>query len=59
MWNIQQVDICTLDVGWGIESSSNLKAILNIICIYALQSPQRYVNTLFITVMSEGISLEP
>jgi hypothetical protein len=41
--------------GWVIESSSNLKAVLNIICTHALQSPQRYVNTLsFITVMSEG-----
>ena len=43
----------------GSNPIQNLKAILNIICTHALQSPQRYVNTLFITVMSEGISLEP
>lgn len=64
MWNLSQVNVSMLErtsnaaTGWVTESSSNLKAVPNIICTHALQSPQRCVNTLFITVMSEGISLE-
>jgi hypothetical protein len=56
--------ICILDVlqtpqRVGDRIQLNLNAILNIICTHALQSPPRRWNTLFVTVMYEGISLEP
>jgi hypothetical protein len=37
----------------------SLKATLNIICTRGLQRPQLRYNTLFVTVISEGTSLEP